>query len=451
MRLFKRITALALAAVTAGALGLDAAAEAVDKEEEIGGYTVEERANWGINDYAENIKTVYKLTYPGEADVIDGIVDAIVSSETFAGIFEEEGREAFLIVEDSLRNALEPSAAPLDEYDNCYYSKYSVNTITQSGAGKSAAAATLMALIGSGVSGYSANSLSGVQTELNKETSTTMTISKITKVLKKHIPARNGYAITTICCVPNKYNTAYQLINCISDALYHDTVPVIQIEDTSLLDYYNGKNIGPHYLAVTQVDTLAECIVVLDPSEDSKYNGSHNIDYADLDILLRKANVIWLSALSNNKALQGLANVMDEYPDGSYFTRSYDNAYECAAFARYVFDNTRGLNYLDVYQERTVGFGGRNPNGKFSSDTGYNGLKMTLSLAKENLMGLSIGAYVRVYAGADPGHSISIINTTDNSITIYHANLNNDNMVLFETMSWDEFVQDFSKLYFYVD
>ena len=46
MRIFKRITAFALAAVTAGAMGFGAAAEAAEniEDEYIGGYTLEERA-----------------------------------------------------------------------------------------------------------------------------------------------------------------------------------------------------------------------------------------------------------------------------------------------------------------------------------------------------------------------------------------------------------------------
>ncbi len=474
-RIFKKITALVMAAVTAGALGLDAAAEAVEKEEEIGGYTVEERANWGINDYAENIKTVYKLTYPDEADVIDGIVDAIVSSETFAGIFEEEGREAFLIVEDSLRNALEPSAAPLDEYDNCYYSKYYVNTITQSGAGKSAAAATLMALIGSGVSGYSANSLSNVQTELNEETSTNMTISQITKVLKKHIPARNGYTVKMMGCVPNKYNTAYQLINCISDALYRDTVPVIQIEDTSLLDYYNGTNIGPHYLAVTEVDTLAECIVVLDPNNDSKYNGSHNIDYADLDILLRKAKVIWVSGFVADKTCSGLEAVMAEYPAGTYFNNRpdgkactchgwckpgkiyndkgeyctcirIDDGTQCVAFARHVFYSVKGRAEKESES-----------NSLYKHYVGET-VKDDPVSAKDILSGVSIGTYVRVETttwdyvnNCYIDHSLSIVDTSDTYITVYQANYGGRCLVTYKQYTWAEFVKNFQKIYFYVE
>lgn len=454
MRLFKRITALAMAAVTAGALGLGAAAEVVNEKEEMGGYTVEERANWDINDYAENIKTVYKLTYPNEADVIDGIVDAIVSSETFAGIFEEEGKSAFLIVEDSLRNALEPSAAPLDQNDECYYSKYSVSTITQSDYGTSAAAATLMALIGSGVSGYNNTSLSTVQNELNEETSTTMTISKITKVLKKHIPDRNGYTVKMVGCVPNKYNTAYELISRISDALVRDTVPIIQIEDTSLLDYYKGKNVGTQYLAVTEVDTLAQCIVVLDPNKNSDYNGSHNIDYDDLDILLRKAKVIWMSGFVADKTCSGLEAVMAEYPAGSsYFNHTYENAYQCAAFARYVYENLRGLSYLDVLDHRIQGFGGRNYSETLASDRCYYGKEFNEEPAKQNLMGLPSGTYVRVdyIPNVRVGHAFSIVETTNNDITIYHANYFSPNKVSLDTWTWEEFDEKFDKLNFYVD
>lgn len=326
MRIFKRFTALALAAVTAGAMVLGAAAE-VDEladEEYIGGYTLEERAAWGIDDYAENIKTVFKLTYPDEEDVIDDIVDAITESNVFAGLFEEDAREAFQIVEDSLRDALEPSAMPLVGDDERDFSKYDVSLIKQTAATDidSAAAAATMALMGCGV-----NSQIDVKSKLNSDTSTNITIHKITNLLKKNKIDVSGFSYRTMAFTP-KNNTVSKegnLINCLSYALAYDTVPVIRVDNTKLLGYYNNTALTyPIYLAVTEVDNQAECIRFYDPNNISAYSGKHYLDFTAVRDLLVGSKVLWVSAFANEKRLVGLEQVMAEYPDGSYYNSRTD-------------------------------------------------------------------------------------------------------------------------------
>lgn len=254
-----------------------------------------------------------------------------------------------------------------------------------------------------------------------------------------------------VAFVPDKFNTADRLIDCISYSLIYDTVPVIQIEDTSLLSYYKGTNIGTHYLVVTCVDTLAECITVYDPNNNSSYFGRHTIDYDEFDNLLIKSGVIWMSAFVNENRLQGLAKVMAEYPNGSHFTYNsmacvshpnknhcsncinYDNSTQCAAFARYVFDNTRSLNYLLDFEDRMTSFGSRTGEA-LTTDRGFTGEEIKSYTAKQYLQGLSTGAYVRVFAGST-GHAISVLETSDDGLTIYHANSKSNDLcgVLCET------------------
>lgn len=59
---------------------------------------------------------------------------------------------------------------------------------------------------------------------------------------------------------------------------------------------------------------------------------------------------------------------------------------------------------------------------------------MDQSFAKRYLQGLSTGAYVRVFAGST-GHAISVLETSDDGLTIYHANSKSNDLcgVLCET------------------
>lgn len=127
---------------------------------------------------------MFKLTYPDEADVIDDIVDAVMGSDVFAEIFTEDREAAVQIVEDSLRDALEPSAMPLAESDEQSFTKYNVTwvgSLDDEEEISNAAAAATMALMGCDIN----KSLIGVENELNGDTSSNIIIYKITKLLKE--------------------------------------------------------------------------------------------------------------------------------------------------------------------------------------------------------------------------------------------------------------------------
>lgn len=451
-RLAKTAVSFAMAAVLSFT-SIAAYAEEASDTEGINGIDFEIYSNWGIEDHAENIKATYKLDYPEQASIIDEIVDAISSSEEFAGIFEEEGEAAFRIIEDSLQDVLRPSESPCDNTDELYFSKYTVERIKEESSNMNAAAATLMALIGSGVSGYTQTR---VQNQLNsyfKETPET--INKITKLLSKEIPDKNGCSVKTRAFVPIN-GSAYSLIYCIETALIFDTVPVIQVEG----DYYGGRS-GKRYLVATCVDIVAECITVLDPAgeRDYIYYSEHN---NELDNLLTKSGVIWVSAYGDeNKGAYGLAKMMAEYPEGSYYNTTgipctchdwcghtssctclkyKDNnganyATQCAGFAMQVYDVVMGRRYCSSESTRT----------KTINQT------LTASTAKKYLKGRAIGTYVRVKSGSNR-HSVAIINTSETGITVYQANYGVKKcMVSYVTYSWEVFAQNFPYLYYYVD
>ncbi|MDE7229881.1 MAG: hypothetical protein K2N56_05310 [Oscillospiraceae bacterium] len=80
---------------------------------------------------------------------------------------------------------------------------------------------------------------------------------------------------------------------------------------------------------------------------------------------------------------------------------------------------------------------------------------LNAATAKKYLKGLPVGTYVRVLTAGGTKHSISILETTDDQITIYHANygiaLSDKCKISLETISWATFAARFTKLLHYVD
>ncbi len=143
----------------------------------------------------------------------------------------------------------------------------------------------------------------------------------------------------------------------------------------------------------------------------------------------------------------GFSEMMYMYPSGSYFSQtgsectchgaskncnfyggcdciSYEDSIQCMAFAKMAYHLTH--------------------NRKLGSLTSYNGSWNGTS-AKSLLLDTknhNLGIYLRVKAnGID--HSIAVINTTANNLTVYHANYGGRCLVKYETYTWDNFAKTF--------
>ena len=258
-----------------------------------------------IGSCAANIKSIYKAKYPEQAEVIDDIVDTLSSSDQFVAIFNEEGASAFYIIEDSLRDVLEPTAEPCMQTDELYTTKYLVPAVRQNTNNNCGPASTLMALIGSGASGYSyttdTNTLNTWQNnlveQLKPDTNGTP-IGNITNVMKANVPSRNGYSYKTKAFTKNSYNKA---LGYIESSLIMDAVPVILINDTSLLSYYNGESYH-HYMVVTSVDTLAGLVTVIDPHYDDKFFGVHYISFTEFTNMVKNCKDFWVSTYTTDSS-----------------------------------------------------------------------------------------------------------------------------------------------------
>lgn len=153
-------------------------------------------------------------------------------------------------------------------------------------------------------------------------------------------------------------------------------------------------------------------------------------------------------------------HVYGAYPDGSYFSKTgkacschggnlgnpcswnhscdcinYDSSIQCVAFAKYVFYNLRGYKWEN------------------GTTTQIGITNATATTAKNALYGVPMGTYVLVRRNSSSAeHSLSIIETTSTTVTVYDANsgycaANNTDYskckVRYLTLKWEKFAEQY--------
>lgn len=245
-----------------------------------------------ISSCAANIKRIYTANYPEQEDVIDEIINTITSSDEFVYCFETDGAKAFQIVEDSLRDALIPTASTLSYGNGVYKAKVDFNAIMQSNNYYCGPASVLQALTGNGVvSGYNSYNSSAKQAEIAKAMGTTEEdgtyIGAISAYMRTMFPAKNGYEYKAKGFTCNTYKTAIELVKV---SLQQNAVPIIRIPDTSVLTYYGGLK-QKHYVCISEVDTKNNTVTLVDPNNTVKdgktpYYGTHTISISQFEKLV---------------------------------------------------------------------------------------------------------------------------------------------------------------------
>ena len=143
------------------------------------------------------------------------------------------------------------------------------------------------------------------------------------------------------------------------------------------------------------------------------------------------------------------------YPNGSYYNSTgtdctchswcdwnssctctkFDNATQCAAFARYIFYLAKGRYYTSSVSSHQKNI--------YAS--------LTATTAQNYLQGVSQGTYLRVMTSNGYDHSIAVVSTSSTGITTYHANYGGKCKVVYATYTWSQFASLFPYLYYYVD
>lgn len=243
---------------------------------------------------AENIKRIYKERYPEQAEMIEEIVDIISADEQFVYIFEQEGASAFQVVENSLIDALTPGISSCMVTDELYITKYLVAPVKQIYTDFCGPASAVMALVGSGASGYYYTENESINNDWQKNVANMMPQTKghaavvyeLRDLMRNAIPERNGYKYEYEPVTKYSYRKA---IDFLEYSLIEDAVPIIQVPDTQYFNYYGKNNSFKHYVAVTCVDILAEAITVVDPHYNDNYFGVNIISFKEFEEMIQKS------------------------------------------------------------------------------------------------------------------------------------------------------------------
>lgn len=256
--------------------------------------------SYTIEGCAANIKSVYKERYPEQTEIIDEIVDLLSASDEFVGIFEYEGARAFQIVEDSLTDVLDPEPMPLMQTDDLYVSKYSFPKVKQINSYYCGPASAVMALIGSGVSGYNYTLDTDITNkwqrelavELQTEENGGTTMVDMDRVLSEKIPGAYGYNYKGKAFLPYAHN---KIIDFIEVSLVMDAVPIIRIQGYNLLWYTNMKI--DHFLVIYSVDFNSNYITLVDPYDVKGKStfGLHTITFDEFNDMVESCSdyIFW--------------------------------------------------------------------------------------------------------------------------------------------------------------
>lgn len=406
----------------------------------------------------ENVKKTYKEKYPEHSDLIDSIVDSIISDDEFIAYFESEGPVAFQIVADALDGSLEPEISLFGFGNESYYSKYSSYSCKQLYSYYDGPSAVVTALMGSGCIDYTHDTakLQSYQIAAASEMGTNSTnntlMHKITAYMQKKYAEKFGQNTsgTFQTRVFNKSNSS-GILSYIQNSLSWDAEPILKIPDRSVLNNHRNET-GSLYVTVRIADDQGQYIVYADPTSDK--SSGYSLSYDELKALTDSGNV-WLSTCYS-KSSNGFplaAYPADAYVYGkearSYFTKNgkacayhkgssgsnckyYDGGSQCYGFANYIYYVTTGKNCSE------------------SKQTLLNLKGQNASSLKGHLQGLPIGTHLRVRTGNGGQHSMAIMGTTPQGITVYHANYDNCCGVYYDTFTWEEYAERFPDIDYYV-
>ncbi len=267
-----------------------------------------------IGDCAANIKRIYTTEYPEQAEIINEIVDTFSADSEFINIFDSEGAKAFQIVEDSLRDSLEPSVSAQSLTGVRY--NLTARAISQvvgdpDGGDKyhCGPASALQALVSNKKISYPSDTKSAVkQAGLDMGTNPSGTfVYQITNYM-------NTYETSASVKYRSKGFTRFsyeKALDFVINSLANGRAPVMRVYNTKLMSYYNG-NPYSHYVTITGVNTGEGTITVVDPHYNSTYRGVWTITLSEFYDLMKGGTGL------DGKATDGWLSVYTDIGGGDY-------------------------------------------------------------------------------------------------------------------------------------
>ena len=111
--------------------------------------------------------------------------------------------------------------------------------------------------------------------------------------MRQNSSATNGYEYKAKAFTRFTYQNAIELVK---KSLQNNGVPIIRVDDTSVLGYYNGNSYS-HYICISQVNTNNNTVTVVDPHYNDSYRGTHVISMSEFEAIVNYDG--WIALYTN--------------------------------------------------------------------------------------------------------------------------------------------------------
>lgn len=244
----------------------------------------------------------YINTFPEFEDEILGTVEIIMKTSSFISALQYDEDIAYELLRDGLDNLVGYSSISTygTNYMGLFYANYTVPVVKQSTAVNCGIAAALQACIGNGyLQNTSENKSADKMTELagyvsyNENGATGAQAWQVNKAMNRY-----GANIYDPVCI-TRYNIDHILVD-LQNSFVNGHCPIITLNDTSKLSYYNGHSYK-HWVTIAQIDDIHETVMLVDSFNsdicggEASFGGIHLVTYDEfIEAINVNCNDCWM-------------------------------------------------------------------------------------------------------------------------------------------------------------
>lgn len=266
----------------------------VSAYDNLGMTDIESSTNVDIN--LGNILSEYILSYPQYEFQINDTFGIIVQSDNFQFALEHNPDSAYKILNDNMDFLVESldidNSITLPQYvsNGIYAADYTVPVVKQQKTYNCGIAAALQALIGDGIlentsSNKSLSKQNQLENQINSSCSETYSQYQRPTMIEYILNEYSSGSYTNL--IVTRY-TVGNILTKMKTSLKEGYCPVVLVDDTSYLDYYNNCEYS-HYVTVSRINAISGTVTVVDPfnsslvsGSSSSFGGTHTVDDDDL-------------------------------------------------------------------------------------------------------------------------------------------------------------------------
>lgn len=244
----------------------------------------------------------YLNDYPNMRNEILETVEIIENMPSYISAYEYDPNIAYSLMESGLNNLVSHSDISTQgaSYNGLFYADYTVPYVAQSTSSNCGVAAALQAAIGNNfLSNTSSNKTAAKQTQLagyvnyNENSGTGAQAWQVRDIL-------NHYQSSLYDAIPITIYTVDYILSDMENCFINGYCPVVQLNETSYLDYYNNKDYQ-HWVTISQINRRNNTITIVDPFNsrvvsggNSSFGGTHTVSIDDFIDAIGVGGDCWL-------------------------------------------------------------------------------------------------------------------------------------------------------------